>query len=316
MNYYPFHIGDFRSGTVNMSRQSRWIYRDMLDVYYDTEQPLTLDMDALCDEIGAESDEERKIVERLLRFKFEKTEDGYRHEICEKTIAEYRAKAEIAKANGKLGGRPKKDKATEEKPSGFQSGSDRVATTNRIETLSQTNQEPRTNNHKPIIKENNKKKKEELDFYDVPEKIIDDFQKLRNQKKAAITQTAINRLKAQSDKAGISLADGLALCCTRGWVGFEADWITKNVAGNNSGAWWASDSSILAKGAELGINSQPGESTPAFKARIQAAIDNGGKPPPVKRNLTNTIIPSESRSHKPINIPELKSFLKNRDPPC
>jgi uncharacterized protein YdaU (DUF1376 family) len=200
----------------------------MLDVYYDTEKPLTLDMDVLCDEIGAESEEERKIVERLLRFKFEKTEDGYRHEICEKIIEEYRAKAEIAKANGRRGGRPKKDKLTDGKPGGFQSGSNRVATANPIGTGSEANQEPITNNHKPITtsRENNKKKKEvEVDFYDVPQKVIEDFKAHRKVKKTAISQTAIDRIKVEAGKAGINLADALTLCCSRGWIGFEAEWV-------------------------------------------------------------------------------------------
>ena len=69
MHYYPFHIGDFRSGTVNMSRQARWIYRDMMDIYYDTEQPLPLDLDHLFDMLGAESVDEKSIVERHLKFK-------------------------------------------------------------------------------------------------------------------------------------------------------------------------------------------------------------------------------------------------------
>jgi uncharacterized protein YdaU (DUF1376 family) len=126
VNYYPFHIGDFRSGTVNMTRQTRWIYRDMLDIYYDDEKPLPLDLDLLCNQIGAESDDERRIVERLLRFKFVKTDDGYWHEICDRVITDYHKKAEIAQANGKLGGRPRKAVANE--------------------TQSEANQEPITNN--------------------------------------------------------------------------------------------------------------------------------------------------------------------------
>ncbi|MGZ4872761.1 MAG: YdaU family protein, partial [Candidatus Angelobacter sp.] len=149
MNYYPFHIGDFRSGTVNMSRQARWIYRDMLDVYYDTEQPLSLDIEELCDQLGAESDEERRIVERLLRFKFVKTDDGYRHAICDQVIAEYHVKADTAKTNGKKGGRPKKANGNPEKPSGFQSGSDQPADWKPQPTGSQTNQEPITNKEEP-----------------------------------------------------------------------------------------------------------------------------------------------------------------------
>ena len=146
MNYYPFHIGDFRSGTVNMTRQARWIYRDLLDVYYDTEGPLTDDFEALCDSVGVESEDERRIVERLLRFKFVKCDDGYRNEVCDRVIAEYKLKAETAKANGKRGGRPRKQSVSDEKPSGFQSGSDPQPTGVPAETGSQTNQEPITNN--------------------------------------------------------------------------------------------------------------------------------------------------------------------------
>ena len=146
MNYYPFHIGDFRSGTVNMTRLARWIYRDLLDVYYDTEGPLTDDFEALCDSVGVESVDERRIVERLLRFKFVKCDDGYRNEVCDRVIAEYKLKAETAKANGKRGGRPRKQSGGDEKPSGFLSGSDPQPTGDPAETGLKTNQEPITNN--------------------------------------------------------------------------------------------------------------------------------------------------------------------------
>lgn len=36
---------------------------------------------------------------------------------------------------------------------------------------------------------------------------------------------------------------------------------------------------IIAKGAEMSLRPTPGERTPDFKARIQAAIDNSGVPP-------------------------------------
>jgi uncharacterized protein YdaU (DUF1376 family) len=146
MNYYPYHIGDFRSGTVNMTRQERWIYRDMLDVYYDTEKPFHLDLDRVCHDIGVRSDDERRIVADLLRFKFVKTDEGYRHERSDVEIANYHARAETAKANGKRGGRPRKPSGTEEKPSGFQSGSNSDAIGNPEQTGSEANQEPRTNN--------------------------------------------------------------------------------------------------------------------------------------------------------------------------
>lgn len=216
MNYYPFHIGDFRSGTVNMSRQTRWIYRDMIDVYYDTERPLSADLDILCDEIGADSEEERRIVEKLLRFKFVKTDSGYEHEICDKVIAEYRQKAETAKTNGKLGGRPRK-------PSGFQSGSDQVATGNLKQTELEANQEPLTNNHKPV-KEQKTAPIGDL-FVGIDLQVVSDFEEMRKKQRAPITQTAIKGIQREADKAGISLADALVLCVERSWRGFKADWV-------------------------------------------------------------------------------------------
>jgi hypothetical protein len=100
----------------------------MIDVYYDTEKPLSSDIDILCDTLGVESEEDRRAVERLLRLKFEKTEEGYRHRRCDEEIAAYHSRADIAKTNGKRGGRPKKPSPNPKKPSGFPSGSDPVPT--------------------------------------------------------------------------------------------------------------------------------------------------------------------------------------------
>ncbi|HGL5074108.1 TPA: YdaU family protein [Burkholderia multivorans] len=157
MNYYPHHIGDFRSGTVNMTRVERWIYRDLIDVYYDTEKPLPLDLDAVCYAVGVSAEEERRAVANLLRFKFTQTDAGYVHDRCEIEIAAYRLRAETAQENGKKGGRPKKRTATgsgtkqnpvetHEKPSGFPSGSDPDASGPPDITGSKTNQEPITKN--------------------------------------------------------------------------------------------------------------------------------------------------------------------------
>lgn len=233
MNYYPFHIGDFRSGTVNMSRHARWIYRDMLDVYYDMEKPLPLDFELLCDEIGVESEEERRIVERLLRFKFIKAEDGYRHEICDRVIAEYHAKAETARANGKQGGRPRKQPALDEKPSGFQSGFNQDATSNQEQTGSQANQEPITNNHKPGDKPKNKKAQPSalpvsvLVGMGIPEQVVNDWYSIRSKKRLPLTQTALDEMLPDVEKAGMTLEAAIRLCCKRGWAGFESDWVSK-----------------------------------------------------------------------------------------
>ena len=167
MNYYPHHIGDFRSGTFNMTRLERWIYRDMLEVYYDTEAPLSANVEGLCKDMGVRSAEEKAIVADLLTYKFKLTDAGYINVRCDLEIVAYHAKSEAARENGKKGGRkpnPNKPsgvaKRTKPVPSanpaeptgladetqsvspGFENGTQ----PNPVATGLPANQEPRTNN--------------------------------------------------------------------------------------------------------------------------------------------------------------------------
>lgn len=66
---------------------------------------------------------------------------------------------------------------------------------------------------------------------DVSEQTWGDFKTLRTAKRAPITATALTRIRREAGKAGITLEDALSLCCTRGWQGFEADWIKSNGTG-------------------------------------------------------------------------------------
>lgn len=131
-----------------MGRLQRAIYRELLDICYDTEKPLPLDRDELYDAIGAESEEEQRIVERLLRFKFEQRDDGFHHAICEKVIGEYHAKADVARENGRLGGRPKGSNKNPGKPSGLILVTQREPDCIPAQTGSKANQEPITKNQK------------------------------------------------------------------------------------------------------------------------------------------------------------------------
>lgn len=101
MNYYPHHIGDFNSATRHLTRLERSVYRDMLDLYYDTEVPLTLDMDALCRLLIARSNKERTAVEQVLNEFFTETAEGWRHSRCDTEIEKYRVQREAKSAAGK-----------------------------------------------------------------------------------------------------------------------------------------------------------------------------------------------------------------------
>jgi hypothetical protein len=62
----------------------------------------------------------------------------------------------------------------------------------------------------------------------VTEKVWADFLKLRKTKKAPVTGTALDGIRAEAAKAGYTLSQALETCCKRGWQGFEADWVGKS----------------------------------------------------------------------------------------
>ncbi len=69
---------------------------------------------------------------------------------------------------------------------------------------------------------------------DVPEKVWADFLAIRKAKKAPLTATALDGIEREARKAGISLAQALAECCSRGWQGFKAEWLANAQQGGRA----------------------------------------------------------------------------------
>lgn len=61
----------------------------------------------------------------------------------------------------------------------------------------------------------------------VSEQTAADWLALRKAKKAPVSRTALDAIKREAEQAGMSLDSTLALCCTRGWQGFKAEWVTQ-----------------------------------------------------------------------------------------
>jgi len=90
MHHYAFHIGDFRSATTYFSRLERAMYREMLDLLYDTETPLPKDVTRLYRLLAANEQDERDAIDFVLSEKFELTEEGYIDRRVMKEIAKWR----------------------------------------------------------------------------------------------------------------------------------------------------------------------------------------------------------------------------------
>lgn len=140
MHHYPHHIGDYRKNTGHLTNDQDLAYRRLLEMYYDTEQPIPLETQRVARRLRVDTES----VDIVLSDFFTKTEGGWRHERCDDEIAKYYVVAERNRTNGKLGGRPKK---TQSEPSGLP-----VATQSEPSGKATKNQEPRTNNQEPLAK--------------------------------------------------------------------------------------------------------------------------------------------------------------------
>ena len=138
MNYYQHHIGDFNNATRHLSRVERSIYSDLLDLYYDSEKPLTADFDKLARRILVE-DNERGALREVLNEFFVAMEDGYHNERCDKEIASYQRMAE----GGKLGAAKRWAKPGD---------SQGMAPLSPPHAKGNANHEPVTKNQEPITK--------------------------------------------------------------------------------------------------------------------------------------------------------------------
>lgn len=98
MKYYVHHIRDFNNATRHLTRIERSVYRDMIELYYDTEEPLPLDIAALCRKVVARTEEEKSAVLALLDEFFTETPEGWRNERCDEDVAVAAVKMEDEEA--------------------------------------------------------------------------------------------------------------------------------------------------------------------------------------------------------------------------
>lgn len=120
VNYYPHHIGDYITATAHLSMLEHGAYRTLLDLYYSTEKPLPAERKAVYRLARARTPEEQEAVDVVLNEFFEEAA-GWRHARCDEEIEKARAASERARANGKRGGRPRKQEP-DDNPTGSHDG--------------------------------------------------------------------------------------------------------------------------------------------------------------------------------------------------
>lgn len=201
MHYYNFNIGDYMKHTLHLTPEEDLAYRRLLDMYYDTEAPIPNNIPLVSRRLRMGSD----VVESVLKEFFEFTEEGYKNYRADGEIADYHKFLEKQKANGRLGGRPKKGKKPIGNPDLTQSEPKK----------SLNNKQQTTNNiHTPD---------------GVSGDLWSDFLAYRKRLKAPVTDRVVARLVKESKQANMTLEQAIETMIFKGWRSFDASWIPKEV---------------------------------------------------------------------------------------
>lgn len=129
MHFYPFHMGDYLKSTAHLTDEEDLCYRRLMDMYYDTESPISTDIKMVARRIRRTIE----VVQVVLEEFFELQEDGWHNIRCDGELSKYWAIQE----GGRKGAYNR-----------WHKGGDRGAIGGALPTQSEANanQEPRTKN--------------------------------------------------------------------------------------------------------------------------------------------------------------------------
>ena len=216
MHYYHHHIGDFLKATSRLTDAQSMAYLRLLWMYYDSEKPLTGDLEVLAFQVGTDT----KTVELILLSFFKPDHAGpdmvWTHTRCDKEISEYRKLIHKKSTAGKA--------SAERRSNSSSTGVEQVSSTAPTDVQLTNNQEPVTSNH---IKDKSARKRASV--VDRPEEVTEQaweaFIVHRKSKRSPITNVVIDQIASEAKKADMSLDAALREICMRGWTGFKAEWV-------------------------------------------------------------------------------------------
>lgn len=222
MFYYSFNINDYRAATAHLSNNEDLAYRRLLDLYYEKEGAIPGDAAKLARLVrSAQVD-----VETVLGEFFKLVDGLYHHDRCDFELVGMIDRAEKARINGKMGGRPRKE------PSGLASG-------NHLGTQ----EEPRANpgesypntpvpQHPSTPKEEKAPRKRAAFVQvekpaDVMAEVWEAWLAVRKRKSAPLTEIAWSGVLRETAKAGWHINEVVRKMAERNWQSVEAGWLLK-----------------------------------------------------------------------------------------
>jgi uncharacterized protein YdaU (DUF1376 family) len=130
MHYFQHNIADYRKDTMHLTLLEHGCYRQLLDQYYLSEEPLPLDEEKLMRLICARNEEDKNAIKLVLQDFFTQTEDGYVHRRCAIEIKAYQERLVNSSKGGKASAAAKATRSSKAQVDVNQSSSDGQPTIN------------------------------------------------------------------------------------------------------------------------------------------------------------------------------------------
>ena len=328
MYTWPRHVGDYLNATLALSMLEDGAYSRLLDWVYANEKPLPEDLREIYRIARASSSAEKKatvsIVNKFFRFE---SGYGYRNKRCEEEIECYKSKGIKASASAKArwdklkcntnayanASQPDMPERCEGNANQNQNQNQRTTGSNSLTAASNVGGAAAAEASETVWG----------DSSEVPAAPAATTAGLLSRafRERGVQCTPSNPDLVTLVDQGVSLetaiaaADHARISKPGGQLPLRyvtrilEDWAkrpTVNAAGaeapsaKGGGAWWRSDETALAKAMEVGAGpARAHESRTEWHARIQAAIDNGGKPPTPASTLRQPepiALPSDERT--------------------
>ena len=218
MKHYPHHISDFNNATRHLTRLERGLYRELIELYYETEKPLVVDVGEVARRIVA--NELSTDVERMLNEFFIQTPQGWYHERCDEEITKYQSNNSQRAQAGKASA-AKKALKRHQALNGDSTSVEIPLNENSTGIQNQSTNQPI--NHKPVEEGTRAKALPRPD--DVELQVWSDWLQLRKTKKAPVTVSVLKTARKEAALAGMPLVNFLEIWCARGSVGLQAEWL-------------------------------------------------------------------------------------------
>jgi uncharacterized protein YdaU (DUF1376 family) len=227
MNYYPFHIGDYAAHTAHLDPLEDIAYRRLLDFYYLREAPIPADVQEAARLVRMRQHAE--CVETVLREFFSLSPEGWRHARCDAEIERMRDKQAKARASAEASVKARRANAkrtlNERSANAKRTPSDRLTDVELPTPTPTPTPTPKEDIRTLCVRNSARARRAVGCPPDVAPKVFGDWLEVRKAKRAGpVTQTVLDGIRREAEKAGITLQSAIEHCCVSGWQGFRADW--------------------------------------------------------------------------------------------